>query len=126
MRRSWIGLILLLALLAGAVAVTVAMVRIHDPIEGSLNESAQLALAGDWQKAQILFRRASEDWKTWEHFRACFADHTPIEDIDSSFRLLEIYCDAKENAAFAAESRRLARQIAAVGEAHEFVWWNVF
>ena len=125
MKRSWIGLILLLVLLAGGIAVTWAMDRIHSPIGEDLQQAARYAMQGDWINAGTLFRGAREDWKKWEHFRACFADHGPMEEIDGDLELLELYCEAREEAAFAAESCRLARKIAAMGEAHEFVWWNI-
>ena len=126
MKRSWIGLFLLLLLLALSITVTVFMVRIHDPIEMELDQAARLALEGDWNRAEQAFRRADESWQKWSHFRACFADHTPMEEIDAGLRLLETYCATRENAAFAAESRRLAKQAGAMGEAHEFVLWTIF
>lgn len=125
MKRSWIGLVLLLALLAISILVTVGMVRIHEPIERHLTQAARYAQQEDWDNAIRFFQMGKQRWETWSHFRACFADHNPMEEIDAGLRLLESYCGARENAAFAAESSRLARQIAAMGEAHEFVWWNV-
>ena len=44
MKRSWIGFILLLVLLLGCVLVTMAMDRIHDPIEAQLLQAAQSAM----------------------------------------------------------------------------------
>ncbi len=125
MKRSWIGLALLLILLAGSIAVTWFMDTIHEPLEADLNLAGKAALLGDWENAQGYFRRAVDSWNRWGQLRACFADHGPMEEIDAGLRLLEIYCAAREDAAFAAESCRLARQAAAMGEAHGFVWWNI-
>lgn len=126
MKRSWIGFVLLLVLLAGSVVSAVAMVWIHEPMEEDLNQASRCALAGDWEKADRYFRKAQTQWKRWEHFRACFADHNPVEEIDGDFETLEVYCRTREDVAFAADCRELARKVAAVGEAHELVWWNVF
>lgn len=126
MKRSWIGFFLLLVLLAGSIVVTWAMARIHDPIEADLQQAAEYAMAGDWEKADRYFRQGYSRWETWAHFRACFADHTPMEEIEANFAMLEAYRDTKENAAFAAGCSQLARQVAAVGEAHGLVWWNLF
>ena len=125
MKRSWMGVGLLLILLAGSIAVTWTMDRIHCPMEQDLNRAARYAMEGDWNHADALFRRVRDSWQKWEHFRACFADHNPMEEIDGDLKLLETYCEAREEAAFAAESSRLARKIAAMGEAHAFVWWNI-
>lgn len=126
MKRSWMGFGLLLVLLLLSILSTWAMVRIHDPIEADLNRAAQRALLENWEDTGRFFRRAKTRWEDWENLRACLADHTPIEEIDAGFALLEVYFEARDDIAFAAASRQLARQTAAVGEAHELVWWNLF
>ena len=70
-------------------------------------------------------KRTEKNWKKSEQFRACLADHNPIEDIDAAFAMLEVYCAAEEETAFEGACRELARKVAAVGEAHALVWWNV-
>lgn len=125
MKRSWIGFGLLLALLAISLTVTIAVTRIHEPIEKDLKQAAECATLGDWVNADRFFHQAKDRWKTWEHFRASIADHTPVEEIESAFALLEVYCYTQEEAAFAAECCALATRVAAVGEAHELVWWNL-
>ena len=125
MKRSWLGFILLMALLLGCVLVTVAMERIHDPIETELLQAAQCAMEENWTKAHDLFRKARGNWEETEHFRTCFADHTPVEEIDADFEMLTVLGAARDAAAFAGGCRSLARQVAAVGESHELVWWNL-
>ena len=125
MTRSWIGFILLVVLLLGCLLVTKTMVDIHDPLESRLIQAGQAAMDGRWGQAQELFRQAEEDWNEHAHFRGCFADHTPVEEIDAAFALLSTYCAARDTAAFAGGCRSLARQAAAVGEAHELTWWNL-
>ena len=125
MKRSWIGLALLLVLLAAALLATWAMTRIHEPIETDLKQAAAYAVQGDWVNADLFFCRAKETWEKWDHFRACFADHTPMEEVDAEFAMLEMYCLTRENAAFAAGCRELAKKAADIGEAHGLVWWNV-
>ena len=126
MKRSLIGFVLLLVLLALCILVTVAMTRIHEPIESELLLSADFALEENWVQAQQSFREAEARWTKWEHIRTCFADHNPVEEIDAAFSMLKVYCTAREEVAFAGGCRDLARKVAAVGEAHEFVWWNLF
>ena len=125
MKRSWIGFFLLIALLVGCILVTMAMDRIHESLEARLMEAAQCALSGNWDKAEAFFREAEKSWEQSSRFRACFADHTPVEEIDGDFELLTVYCAAREAVPFAGGCRQLARQVAAVGEAHELVWWNL-
>lgn len=126
MKRSWIGFILLVALLLGCLLVTKAMTDIHDPVEDRLLQTAQMAMDGNWHQAEDLFQRARRDWEKAAHFRGCFADHTPVEDIDAAFATLDVTCAARDPVAFAGGCRSLARQVAAIGEAHELVFWNLF
>ena len=126
MKRSWMGLGLLVVLLALSLLSAWAMVSLHRPVEAHLNRAAEYALQGDWEHTQASFLRGKESWADLERFRACFADHTPVEEIDSQFALLEVYCATREQAAFAASCRELAEKCAAVGEAHQLVWWNLF
>lgn len=125
MKRSWIGFALLLVLLAVSILSTWAMVRIHDPIEADLKQAAECAMLGDWEEAVSYSRSAQDRWEKWAHFRACFADHSPVEEIDADFAAMEVYRYDRDEAAFTAACCALARQVAAVGEAHELVWWNV-
>jgi len=125
MKRSWMGFILLLVLLAVSLLVTVIMTRIHEPIEANLQKASEYAMKENWVQAHRFFREAEAEWTKWEHLRACFADHNPVEEIDASFALLKVYGSAREELSFAGGCRDLAKRVAAVGEAHEFVWWNL-
>ena len=49
-----------------------------------------------------------------------------MEEIDADFQILKLCCAARETVTFAGGCRSLACQVAAVGEAHELVWWNLF
>ena len=51
MKRSWIGLGLLLALLLASGLVTRLMDRMHQPIADHLEQAAALALEGHWEQA---------------------------------------------------------------------------
>ncbi len=126
MKRSWIGLAMLLALLAASVLVTRSMDRIHDPIARGLADAADYALAGDWEQAELLALNAGTQWERWAHFRGCFANHSPMEEIDAAFAELKVYSASGETADFAASCGRLAKQVSAMGEAHGLVWWNFF
>ena len=125
MKRSWIGFGLLLVLLILGIFSTVAMTRLHRPVGQQLEQAAEMVLSGNWEEAGRRFALARESWEAYAHFRACLADHGPVEEVDAGFALLEVYCRTREDAAFAAGCRELARKAAAVGEAHAFVWWNI-
>lgn len=126
MKRSWIGCGMLVALLAVSLAVTWGMDRIHEPIARKLEDAADCALAGEWERAEALALDAGADWKKWTHFRGCFADHSPMEEIEANFAELEVYTAARETVSFAASCGQIARQVEAMGQAHGLTWWNLF
>lgn len=125
MKRSWFGLGLLLALLLTAVLATAVMTRIHEEIAADLDLAAQRAMEGSWEEADQLFLRAKRTWKRWERLRASLADHTPVEEVDADFAAAQVYGVTRQDVVFASACLQLARQVAAVGETHEFVWWNI-
>lgn len=125
MKRSWFGLALLLVLLAGALLVTWTMERIHEPIARELEQAGACALAGQWHRAESLAEDAEVRWEKWAHFRGCFADHTPMEEIDGGFAQVKAYSQAGEPVDFAAACAQTARRVEAMGQAHGLNWWNV-
>ena len=126
MKRSWFGFGLLLVLLGAGLLVTWAMERIHEPVARDLITAGEYALSGDWAEAERLSRKAEKSWEKNELFRACFADHGPMEEIDACFAQLEVFCRMKEETAFAAACGETARKAEAMGEAHGLKWENVF
>lgn len=126
MKRSWIGAGLLLVLLIAGLLVTHCMAKVHDPIARDLVTAGEYALSGNWEQAEVLCQKAEAIWEENETFRACFADHGPMEDIDACFAQLKIYLRMKEETAFAAACGEIARKAEAMGEAHGLVWENIF
>ena len=126
MKQSWLGLALLIVLLAVSVAVTGFMTRIHEDISLDLEQSAQCALLGDWDNTSLFLGRASRGWEKWAHLRTCFADHGETEKIDAALASLAVWRQAKDATAYRAACAALVRQVQALGEAHELTWWNVF
>ena len=126
MKRSWMGAGLLMLLLAAGLTVTWRMARIHEPIAASLTAAGEAALSGDWAKAEFLCAGADRFWQETRVFRACFADHGPMEEVEASFSQLKIFLRKQEATAFAAACGETAQQAKAMGEAHSLLWENFF
>ena len=125
MKRCWIGAALLVALLLGGIITTRMMVRIHEPIASGLEQAGELALTGDWEQAEEVAGMALQQWEKWKRFRACLADHNPVEEIDRDIAALKVYGVSREQAAFAAACGALAKKVEAVGDAHSVNWRNL-
>ncbi len=124
MRRLIIGLsILALLLLAGA-GTAIAMERIHEPIAQTLSQAAEAAQADDWTKAKTLAESAGARWEKYWLFTATVADHTPMDEIDSSFAELKIYLAEEEMPHFAATAKMLEALVEAMAGSHSPAWWN--
>ena len=124
MKRSWIGLGILLVLLAAGLLVSWGMGRLHDPIARELEQAASHALNDDWDRAIPAAAAAKTHWDSSHHFAACFAAHTPMEEVDALFAQMEVYAAAKESTEFAAACAELSRKVEDIGEAHGLMWWN--
>lgn len=121
MKRSWFGLGLLVVLLAGAILVGTAMDDIQRPVAADLRRAAILS-EEDWEAAKSLAAMAEDRWSEKERFCACFADHTPLEEIRQGFAELRVYADSEETPHFAAQCAQLSQRVEAVAKAHGLTW----
>lgn len=124
MNRFRIGAALLVILLAGSLSVQWGMNGIFAPASAALEQAAALGAGGNWPRAADCVRQADARWRRYRHISAVFADHQPMEDIDSQLARLAVYAAARETAEFTAASRELARRMDAMADAHRLNWWN--
>ena len=125
MKRCWIGFFLLLVLLGVGIGTTWGMAKVHDPICQELEQAARSSLAENWGKAAYHTAQAQNQWDRWQLLRASLTDHDPTEEIDALFRALKVYGQCREEVAFSAICRELAKRIEAIGSAHGLVWENI-
>ena len=125
MKRSWIGLFLLILLFAGSLLASHVMVTVHTDSAENLEQAAQFAMEGNWPAAAFLTAQAQSSWKRYDFLRAALANHSPSEEIDAHFAVLSIYGSAKDSVNFAALSRQIANKIHAIGDAHSLKFHNL-
>ncbi len=125
MKRLWIGVFFLVALLLLTVAGSLAMDAIHDPISNQLREAADAAQAQDWARADALMQQAHGRWSRYWALTASFADHNPMDDIDALFAELEVFRAQRETVHFAAICAHLSELARAMEESHNLSWWNL-
>lgn len=125
MKRSWFGAGMLLVFLICGLLITRAMGDIHDPISQDLITAAEYALTENWEMAEFFSQRAQQRWEKHRKFRACFADHNPVEEVEASLAQLKIYTRMKEETAFAASCGEISRKVQAIGEAHGLILENI-
>ena len=125
MKRMWIGAGLLAVLLAVGLLVGTAMGARLSPGADKLRQAGEFALAGDWEKAEMLTDSVRADWERTRWLVEILTSHENLEQIDMSFAQLSVY-GAVDGPAYSALCTALAQQLEALGKAHGCSWENFF
>lgn len=125
MKRIWIGIGLLAALLVAGIWVAESMEDSHLPGAQDLRRASELVLEEDWSKAEALTKRARDKWEKKWRMTASVADHEPMDQIDGMFAELKVYAKVKDEVAYSGTCAHLAELMEAMGHAHSFNWWNL-
>lgn len=125
MKRSWIGAVLLVVLLAVGIFSTWQMQRSHGPMAEDIRQARVMAQAGQWEMAEECVSRAKRGWEKSWGISASFSDHEPMERINALFAQLEVCGGIRETASYCLICAQLQQELEAMGETHRFVWWNL-
>lgn len=125
MRRPYLGIGILLTLLALSTGIWWGMEHVHNSIGDLLAQAQAAAEADDWQRAEELSQKAQVEWKRHHHFTAAFADHTPMDELDGLFAELNVFLENRESPHFEATCARLILLTQSMADSHGIQWWNV-
>ena len=123
MKRCIIGAGLLIVLLSGGILSSAWLGRSFDSLPPMLEQAAEAAEEGGWDRASQLADRAEQRWQELWKITAVLVDHAPMEQIDALFAQLEV-CEQSQ-LEFAKLCARLARELEALSETHSPTWWNL-
>lgn len=124
MTRLWIGVGLLLSLLAIGLGLWWFLSPLHEELASELDRAAALALDGDMAQAQAVARQARQRWQQNRNFIAAFTDHSPMEEMEALFAELE-NLQSDQTRDFAAICAHLAQSARAISESHALKWWGL-
>lgn len=124
-KRFWIGVVLLVLLLALGLGAAAGMRAVHEPGEALLEQAQELALSGDMTQAVNLSQQAQRRWQEGWSFTAATADHGPMDAVDQLFAELSVYGEAEDAAHFAACCGQLSVLLRAMYDAHSLTLWNL-
>ena len=124
MKRLYIGICLLAAILGAGLSVSAALRQIHGPMEAALLEASRAALEENWEKASALTGEVRAEWNQRKPFLAAVTDQGPMEETDFYLAQLEILASRRKTAEFAALCRGLAEIMASASEAQAVSWPN--
>ncbi len=118
MKRLWLGVGVLAALLAVSIWIMDFADGHQEKICSRLEDAKQAALVGDWEAVGRLTEQAvglwEDSWAVW----STLSDHTELDEIDAGFARLEVYARDGHATDYAAESASLARLVEALGDGH--------
>lgn len=123
MKRGIIGAGLLLLLLLGGTLSSAWLGRSFETLPPLLEQAAEAAQEGEWDRAEQLSDRAEQRWQELWKITAVFVDHAPMEQIDALFAQLEVCRQYQPD--FGKLCARLARELDALSETHRPSWWNL-
>lgn len=123
MKRFVLGISLLVALLAGSLVVRKRMEQLHSPVVRELRQALSMAAEGAGDGAVAAVKLAKTQWdENWKFF-AAFADHEPMDEVDSLFSAVGQYLPDSEE--FKACCQQLIQRTAAVVRDQAVSWWNL-
>lgn len=125
MNRIWIGIGLLIALLAAGIWSTAAMDEAYSDIADTLRASAEAAQANRWEEADALAEKAGAQWEREWPLSAALTDHAILDEIDGLLAQMDTYRAQREVSHFAALCAHLASQTEALAESHNLSWRNL-
>ncbi len=125
MKRLYIGISVLVVLLAVGLFISFAINRMYAPIISLLDDAAEAALREDISTATEKAEKARALWERCKQATATVADHTPMEEIDHLFAEADIYAKSEEVPHFAACCAQLAAMVQNMGEVHKPNLWNL-
>lgn len=120
MKRLWIGLALLTAVVAGGFWVAQVMENALVPGAALLEDAANLAQEGQWEQAEKQAQKAYRLWQEKRPMTTAFAEHEPIEQIDEEYLRLEVYARMGDQVQFVTTCRTLAEKMERMGQYHNF------
>ena len=125
MGRLWIGIGILVILLAMGIGLLWGSGVFFEELSQDLEQAGELALAGNWQAAGEKAEKSREKWEQYHRFWASFTDHEPVEQMQALFSQLELYRARQLEVDFAAVCRNLVQLAEAIDESHSLRWWSV-
>ena len=123
MKRLWIGVGLMIVLLAAGIWEARRMENIYLPAAQEMEAAGDLARTGDFDGARAAAEQVQARVEQQKHLTAALTDHETLEEIDGLFSRLE-NCEDQED--YASTCGWIAAQLEHLGQIHSLTWWNLF
>ena len=126
MKRLWIALALLAALLWGTLLHTRSLEGFTRELTAGLEQAQDLAASDRWEEARAVTQKALETWRGRDVYLHVLLRHGDTDAIYAGFQEVLALLDSGEYGEYAAANARLLTQIKLLSEAEQLTWKNVF
>ena len=124
MTRLWIGIGLLLALLAAGIWLYMGLSPFHEELAVNLDRAAELAMEGDWENAQAIAESSRKVWQSRQKLTAAFIDHEPLERAQALFSEMALM-KPEQYREFSSVCVHLAQTCRSISEPLKLNWWSL-
>ena len=125
MNRLWIGIGVLVLLLAMGVSLLAVSLNFHEDFSHDLKSAGHSAMAGNWADAEKQLAQGREKWQAYQQFWAASTDHEPVEQVQQLFSQLELFQNRRMDVEFASACFALVELSEVINEAHSLRWWSI-
>lgn len=125
MNRLWIGVGILLILLALGLGLLWVSRDFYEEFANGLEQAGKLAMEGSWPAAGEKAAQSRAQWDRYRRFWAAFTDHEPVEQMQNLFSQLEVYRQRQLEVDFATVCHSLVDLAEALDESHSLSWWSI-
>ena len=125
MKRLWIGIGILVLLLAMGIGLLLGSMVYFEELSRDLEQAGELAMTGNWPAAIKKAEESEARWKIYRRFWASFTDHEPVEEMEVLFSQLKVYQARQLDVDFATVCRHMSQLAKAIDESHGLHWWSI-
>lgn len=116
MKRGWLAVALLAAMLGLASWHTAALGSLTGELSETLRRAEELAEREDWEGSAALTRAALERWNSKHFYLHATLEHELTDDIAVSFAETMEFIECREAGEYSAANARLMEQLELLGE----------
>ena len=125
MKRLWIAVAILLAMLGSTLVNSFRLNKIIDGYTQQLTEAHRQAEADNWDAAAQLTAQVTERWNKHDFYFHVMLPHRDIDEIHLTFQEVEEYLKLEEADQYNAANAKLIAQLGLLAEMEQLNWKNV-
>jgi len=125
MKRLWIAVGILLAMLGGTLGNSWYLNGLISDFAHRLTSAQELAVSDNWEDAIRFTEQVVDNWEEHDFYLHVMLPHRDIDDIHLTFCEVQEYRKLEETDQYTAANAKLVAQLGLLGEMEQLNWKNV-